>query len=487
MAQSKCRICGHSGEYPNFGRPVQDAYPPYLFPFMTSNDVPPGLAKAQIEQQLTVETKVLTELDLRIADLRLQLDELVWQRERRQQRIRDCKFALKPIRRLPAEILSEIFLLFVTDVDVYLEHESSIDPTQTIWILPQVCRRWRTVALSLHRLWSTVRLLQSDFSGALSDGTSFMLATQLYRAGNSDLSVSVFSQLQLTTKHPLFQTLLATAEKWKELVIIMPSTSIVSLSRHCPASFPNLTSLHIWPVDHKRNNPTANALCALQNTFQFCPKLFAIRTYPICLPLLGLPLNQVKQFGTSSPLSADLCIGALKLLPNLLDFVSKYDEERAVDNLQQLRHGKLDKLTIFNRVGAPRPIYLFQYLQAPSLRTLGIHNLTGIKPLLTFLTNSGRRLIRLQLESDSLTDADCVKILEKLPCLGSLTLRCPLVYTRAFGEHLITTDRANEPMIVPSLTFLELVGELVGGPGVEALQIGELKEARPRLCSWWYS
>ncbi|KAF7372665.1 F-box domain-containing protein [Mycena venus] len=57
----------------------------------------------------------------------------------------------------PPEILSEIFLLLLTDVTAPSTSYSSIDVLQPPLLLGFICSKWRTVALSTSRLWASIR------------------------------------------------------------------------------------------------------------------------------------------------------------------------------------------------------------------------------------------------------------------------------------------------------------------------------------------
>ncbi|KAF8957587.1 hypothetical protein BDZ97DRAFT_102042 [Flammula alnicola] len=64
-----------------------------------------------------------------------------------------CNVILSPIRRLPPEILGEIFLVYrvVSGRPVSLR-------TSPAAVLSQVCRSWRQTAISLPPLWDTLRV-----------------------------------------------------------------------------------------------------------------------------------------------------------------------------------------------------------------------------------------------------------------------------------------------------------------------------------------
>ncbi|KAJ7732557.1 hypothetical protein B0H16DRAFT_1253771, partial [Mycena metata] len=63
---------------------------------------------------------------------------------------------MSPIRRVPPELVREIFILLTPSLDVkYSPHDpSSILKLPTPWDLGHICRSWRDIALSLGLLWS---------------------------------------------------------------------------------------------------------------------------------------------------------------------------------------------------------------------------------------------------------------------------------------------------------------------------------------------
>lgn len=60
------------------------------------------------------------------------------------------KRALSPLRRLPNELLREIFLFAVVD------NPASLDARIGPWPISQVCGSWRSIVLSTPRLWSSI-------------------------------------------------------------------------------------------------------------------------------------------------------------------------------------------------------------------------------------------------------------------------------------------------------------------------------------------
>ncbi|KAJ7026473.1 hypothetical protein C8F04DRAFT_1268118 [Mycena alexandri] len=74
--------------------------------------------------------------------------------------IRLFRAIMSPIRRVPPEIIQEIFLLLTPSLDLqYSPRDSNpIPKVQIPWYLGHICRSWRDIALSLALLWSVFDL-----------------------------------------------------------------------------------------------------------------------------------------------------------------------------------------------------------------------------------------------------------------------------------------------------------------------------------------
>ncbi|KAK0479848.1 hypothetical protein EDD18DRAFT_1440581, partial [Armillaria luteobubalina] len=62
----------------------------------------------------------------------------------------NAKKILSPCRRLPTELLTEIC---IRCLPLYGVGGSAFDPRASPWILSQVCRKWRAVAIATPELW----------------------------------------------------------------------------------------------------------------------------------------------------------------------------------------------------------------------------------------------------------------------------------------------------------------------------------------------
>ncbi|KAJ7137877.1 hypothetical protein C8R44DRAFT_607043, partial [Mycena epipterygia] len=121
-------------------------FPPSL---LTSNDEP-SLEEAAVVRQLLkeLETAALDlDSDSQPQNARAHLEQDL------QTRINLHKAILSPHRRLPAEVLHEIFTYLVPALRETSPDNSHLASLLIPWSLALVCRRWRSIALSIEELW----------------------------------------------------------------------------------------------------------------------------------------------------------------------------------------------------------------------------------------------------------------------------------------------------------------------------------------------
>jgi hypothetical protein len=122
--------------------------------FASEPPTPTSLADAR--RYLQEATTSLADLDRKIeaaeaqlaqivADSRCTIKQLQRERDALDEKISSALAYMSPIRRLPSELLRQIFMM---NFDEY---------PCCAWILSSVCSQWRHLALSMPKLWSKVR------------------------------------------------------------------------------------------------------------------------------------------------------------------------------------------------------------------------------------------------------------------------------------------------------------------------------------------
>ncbi|RDB27473.1 hypothetical protein Hypma_004098 [Hypsizygus marmoreus] len=133
---------------------------------ISTNDEPPDLEVAEIQKIIAQRQSNLSELEIRIAELREMLQSLI-ERRNHEEKIRShFRAVVSPVRRLPRDILIEIFL-FTRDwrkreysrfnsIGEFLSDPVGPLPTPSALVITHVCSQWRHIALSAPMLWATI-------------------------------------------------------------------------------------------------------------------------------------------------------------------------------------------------------------------------------------------------------------------------------------------------------------------------------------------
>jgi hypothetical protein len=114
-----------------------------------------------------------------------------------------CQRALlAPVRHLPPEILSQIFLACLT---FYHDGEVVFPPRKDVLLFGQISQYWRDVATSTSGLWSTMSI---DLRAQNIDRELDMAMTWLARSRCALLSILLCSYSETTQVHPITNVIL---------------------------------------------------------------------------------------------------------------------------------------------------------------------------------------------------------------------------------------------------------------------------------------
>lgn len=362
--------------------------------FLESNEPLLDSTRTEIEAALAEDTQDVANINARILQTRRDLADLFKRRAQKEQNIEDYHLMLQPHRRLPPDVLSEIFLCLVNENIEEDEAESSFDPERTLWVLPHVSRQWQAVSLTYSRLWATVRLVKADFVPYREDSDkmsneAFMLGTQLQRSGTHPLLVSIDSGgRRFTPGHHILHVLCPTSIRWKGLHCSIPLSSYQSLARWT-TSFPALDFLHFEANDATYRDVTENL--ALPTMFSICPNLRRVRADMSILSAIELPYMQIEDYtNTSSQATVNDCTIALHDLLNLRCLYFLGQDSDFLLQTSEINLPFLEDLTI--------NADLLQVLRVSSLRALSLPRAFQADHLLAFLIRSKCQLACLTIE-----------------------------------------------------------------------------------------
>ncbi|KAJ6520523.1 hypothetical protein C8R45DRAFT_1121060 [Mycena sanguinolenta] len=258
-----------------------------------------------------------------------------------------CCSILSPLRRIPAEILSFIFLLStptISEVRYVPWHEYLF---WSPWTLGRVCRRWRSVALASPALWSSI--IMRNPNDEESEFYSLpMLEEQLTRSGMSPLHV-VFDYESFNDKtgghvaEDVLKTLARHSSRWKSLYITATQFTRLTSVR---GRLPLLEKLAVWGRDEE-------AICSGDspapeiNHFLIAPRLQSVEVDD-GFPWFDFPWAQLTRYEALGPWgghisalvhlkNAELCSFMIADEPDLHDPYTWGDHTVQLLKLRQLQ------------------------------------------------------------------------------------------------------------------------------------------------------
>ncbi|KAJ7235666.1 hypothetical protein C8J57DRAFT_1479432 [Mycena rebaudengoi] len=209
---------------------------PNLTRLLTSNQAPTSSERLQIQFRIRSSDVTLAEMDEQIRKLKLQRESTSTLRAAMQA-------VLSPVRRLPPEILAEIFLLCRNN-SLGMGRYSVVDPRQAPLVLGQICSHWRAVSQNTSRLWDRIHvrgamLAMRDASGRL--------GTCATRARNHPLDLAIHT-LSYSVASGRFQPLdlvLPLRHKLQSIRLTLNWNECQNSGLPVDNTFPILTSLFI--------------------------------------------------------------------------------------------------------------------------------------------------------------------------------------------------------------------------------------------------
>jgi F-box-like len=174
----------------------------------------------------------ISQLDPKIARLKAILDDLSQERDELSRFVQDHRALLSGARRLPQDIVLEIFLHCLPN-----DRNAVMSSDEAPVLLGRICRSWRQISLSTPRLWSSLHIPIPDPSFLIRHGREKLfqrgavVKAWLELSGSCPLSLSVISDSRVdaredeetcfAAKHLLY-TIVEFSERWKDVDFIVP-------------------------------------------------------------------------------------------------------------------------------------------------------------------------------------------------------------------------------------------------------------------------
>ncbi|KAF7981065.1 hypothetical protein HWV62_35540 [Athelia sp. TMB] len=324
---------------------------------------------------------------------------------------------LNPTRRLPVEILGEIFVQWQATVGGI-----SIRPAS-------VCQHWRAVAIATPRLWSYIKLY-FDRKNLVRDAE--MISKWLQRSGGHPLRISLvysghksrsLSEQEIESKKDIFTLLKSQGHRWND-VYLSAQESMPSLLKKIPKNLPILENLNVSCMISRVNLPTTI------NGFREAPALRALTlSSGVSSWLPGIPWVQLTTCDMTG--TWQKCYHTLRSAVNLKSYTIRIYSINLEPQttLSPIHHSNLQSLAIrsgnFNQESLGEFLDL---LTSPSLTKLSLTGTAQRFPssLGPFITRSSCSLTSLELGEAGAEYAHSLvpNLFILTPTLTDLTLHC---------------------------------------------------------------
>ncbi|KAJ8089284.1 hypothetical protein AAF712_010747 [Marasmius tenuissimus] len=224
---------------------TKNAYPSIKDETMIKNGIVEGLAQMSLISNKIDRMKEMAEL---LAAERSRIDNV----------IKEYRAMLKPINRLPPELLTRVFL-FSSDLPAFDISEgfrgdpppTSLKPTDHPWVSSQVCQTWRRTALNVPNLWSFISFTfpsEGDIVRSMPAlrAHCHRLQLQLQRSANQPIDVITQTpDLNFTSIERLLSPLCSYSPNWRHLRLDLHGDTFSPWMSPISGRLQSLESLHV--------------------------------------------------------------------------------------------------------------------------------------------------------------------------------------------------------------------------------------------------
>ncbi|KAJ6595108.1 hypothetical protein DFH09DRAFT_1357841 [Mycena vulgaris] len=402
MAQS-CWKCGAPPESPRTSSLFASSSADFTH-LLASNDVPLDAEVNTLQKLVADGQDRVHALNAQIDNLRATLAQLVQERTEILDVVRDHKVILSPVRRVPPELLCEIFVL----LSPHTRRIGAEQIKQPPWYLGQICRLWRDAALSYPLLWTGIEIRFPDglWSKPGEIYPSSMIETQLLRSAQAPLEVTL--DFDFDPDPDLLHSLCLHSDRWRTLYLsvagLRPNAALglLPLSQGRLSLLESLELTFYHDAQEELLTPSyvfATAL-NLRKVILTDPRL--LRGSP---PLI-IPWRRITHYRGTYTTRRQLEI--LRDAPGLLQCGLGFVNHDASGDEQSVT------LPVLRRLYIELP-WILNHLTAPALEGL-VLDYFSLDPILTFVQRSSCQLTTLVLLSCTISGA--ASILQNIPTLA---------------------------------------------------------------------
>ncbi|KAJ6463152.1 hypothetical protein C8R47DRAFT_1225269 [Mycena vitilis] len=421
--------------------------PPTAIQHLLRSNEPPG------EAEIVIITGLISRFQHTVDALtaRIGIPEATGERHVLAERVQRYTAVLSPIRRMPPEIMCEIFSWTLPHTR---RGTGGIVTTVAPWYLGQISTRWREIALALPSLWSSITILHRTYYSPVKPSLLPMVEAQLIRSADEPLDVHFEWRRAEDDARPYLAALLHHSNRWVSFRLICCDQLHALLQLLCPAKgrLSRLKTLDILDPDY--DDPDATVLSTALDTFSIAPALrevfFDKPTYYLPSPPLLIPWHQITRYRGVASIKCSLRIlrTASHLVEGAFGVSDKYSEtlDDTVMVSPHLQRLDCEQGDLLDHVIAPHLAYL---------------SCDMVNPILPFLQRSSCLLTTLVLTlaygqrrlGVALAPADVISVLEHTSTLEGLVLEANPKDQQGNDRVLSVLTVTDTSVICPTLTF----------------------------------
>ncbi|KAJ7498103.1 hypothetical protein B0H11DRAFT_1998689 [Mycena galericulata] len=409
---------------------------------MNTNEPPDSPEQAYIRNIVSKTGPHLACLDEEISRLKGQLQQLEQERATLFDYDRQNTAILSPLRRIPPEVLREIFSWTLSS-----NLDEVINVKASPWVLTHINRRWRAVAISSASLWS---LIYIDYSKECVYPLA-MIEVQVQRARMLKIHFYGDQKEESSYQIEMFNFLSQHSGRWEDLSLGLTN----DLVPHLTALRGRLSTLRrLWVQwDGSQSQIGVDSIKCFQTAYSLLDvgAFSEYRFVPTLLPLH----NHITRYDFDAPWNKHAEL--LKSLPNLVEARIRvsFDDDPWPDP------GETITLLCLWRLYVPQAQVL-NYLTAPALREIVLYtskeNSLHVRHIEPFLIRSSCRLQRFCFKN--LPDAhSMVEVLQKCSTLTEIALiiggeDIDLEVANTVLAHLTVSPLPGSAVVLPQLSKL---------------------------------
>ncbi|KAJ7455749.1 hypothetical protein FB451DRAFT_1564789 [Mycena latifolia] len=453
---------------------------PILATLVQSNERLSEPQALHVQQILDDTLTALWDVEKKISAVLLSLLKLEKERRLRSEYAGTLKGVLSPIRRIPSEILAEIFLL-CRDGSLDASKYSVADPRQAPMLLGSVSSRWRQVSHSTPRLWDHIHLQRtSDRTNPTEDILLSILASSRILPLHVKLEMEGPRLPSGPTDADVLDLLFHQAHRFKDVHLLI----FVDLPPRIfdKRTLPVLSSIQIvvgGRFDITPFLPLFNNAPQLRSLSMkgYCPSILSL--------VFALPWSQLTRLKLVIPIAVSQARDILAQCGMMQDCefeqLIKSDDLSPSQHVYQLNH--LGRFAIYIEDDEPHPERFFEAFSFPKLNHLNIWaESTSWSPhiLLDLQARSNFTLTYLELHRMNLLAEDLIRFLQHLPSLRVLDVSYCCIDDALFKAFTFDPQYPLPPFALQRLESLS-VHEDTDGDRLDGALIADMVES---VCAY---